>query len=214
GGPVFTLSFHDDTRTEEKDSTIWGPEVNPNATLLTGGTVLVTTPSPVPAPAVYTVPSLMQIAEHHKTLEAGVTDTVGRFTETLKATLDWVNNVDSRYYEKYPGSKVTATAASLTAKPAVSGTYYPVYVIDDNEANNARGLRILDQVEAKVSDTFNVEAGFTFHHVQTLDGDMWITPTYSTTALAIFPAETAGNIYANAEVDDYVGNLTLKFTPT
>ena len=213
-GPVFTLSFHDDVRTGDKASTIWGPEINPNSTLLSGGTVLVTTPTPLPAAAVYTVPSVMQIAEHHKTLEAGVTDKVGIITETLKATLDWVDNVDSRYYVKYPGSNVTETATSLTAKPAVSGTYYALGVLDDNETIDAKGLRVLEQVDAKVSDKFNVEAGFTYHRVLSADGGMWITPSYSTTALAVFPAETAGNIYANAEVDDYIGNLILKYTPS
>ena len=213
-GLLFTVSFHDDIRTGEKDSTIWAPEVNPNATLLTGGTVLVTTPAPVPAPAIYTVPNVLSLAEHHRTLDAGFTDTVGKVTETFKATFDWVANVDTRYYEKYPGSKVTSTAASLTAKPAVSATYYPINVTDDQETVNSRGTRILDQIEAKISDKISVEAGFTFHDLSGIDGGQWITPAYSTTALAIYPAWTAGNILADAKVDDYVGNLIFKITPT
>ena len=213
-GPVFTLSFHDDIRTGQKDSSIWGPEVNPNATLLTNGTVLVTTPSPIPTPTPYIVPNVLSLAEHHRTLEAGLSATSGKITETLKATIDWVANVDTRYYMKYPGSKVTQTAASLTAKPAASATYYPVSVLDDQETVNSRSMRILDQVEAKISDKFSVEAGATYHHLSGIDGGLWITPAYSTTALAIYPAWSAGNILADAKVDDYVANLMLKLTPT
>ena len=213
-GLLFTVSFHDDIRTGEKDSTIWGPEINPNATLLTSGTVLVTSPVPNPSLTPYTVPNVLSLAEHHRTLDAGLTDTVGKITETFKATFDWVANVDTRYYTKYPGSKVTSTAASLTAKPAVSATYYPVNVTDDQETVNSRGTRILDQIEAKVSDKLSIEAGFTFHDVSSIDGGEWITPAYSTTALAIYPALTAGNILADAKVDDYVGNFILKATPT
>ena len=73
-----------------------------------------TTPSPVPAPAVYTVPNVLQLAEHHRTLDAGLTDNFGKVTETLKATFDWVANVDTRYYEKYPVSTSFRTAGSGT----------------------------------------------------------------------------------------------------
>lgn len=37
--PVFTLSFHDETRTGEKDSTIWGLLVNPLAPVVAGALV-------------------------------------------------------------------------------------------------------------------------------------------------------------------------------
>jgi hypothetical protein len=212
-GPVLTLSFHDDIRTGQKDSTIWGPIVNPNATLLNGGTVLVTTPTPVPSTTPYNAPNLMALAEHHRTLDAGLTETSGKITETLKATIDWVANVDTRYYAKYPGSSVTATAASLTANPAVSATYYTVGVLDDQETVNSRGMQLLEQIEAKINDVFTLEAGVTYHHLSAVDGGQWITPAYSTTALAIFPAVTAGNIVADAKVDDYAGNLVLKVIP-
>jgi hypothetical protein len=218
-GPVLTVSFHDDVRTGEKDSTIWAPEFNPSGIstiILNGGTVLLnpTTNLVSPANSVYVLPNVISLAEHHRTLDAGLTDKVGKITETLKVTLDWVNNLDTRYYEKYPNSIVNATTTTLTGKPTASGSYYQSRVLDDQESVDSKGLRILDQVEAKLSDKFNLEAGVTYHHVASYDGGEWITPSYGTTALAVFPTATAENIAANATVDDYVANLVLKYTPT
>ena len=51
---------------------------------------------------------------------------VGKVTETLKASLDWVNNNDWRSYVKYPGSTVIAD-------PAVT-------VLDDQETIKSTDL--------------------------------------------------------------------------
>jgi len=48
----------------------------------------------------------MNLNEHHSVLDASMVATVGKVTETVKASLGWINNDDWRSYVKYPGSKV------------------------------------------------------------------------------------------------------------
>ena len=209
--PVFTLSFHDDTRTGDKDSTIWAPTIGGNAVVTASGT-LVGTASPANTP--YVLPNLLSLSEHHRTLEASMTASIGKTTETLKANFDWVGNVDTRYYTKYANSNVVATAATLTATPAVSATYYPINVLDDQEAVTAKTFRLTNQTETALSSHVSLEVGLSYSRISADDGGEWITPAYNTTAKAIFPAVTAGNVATDARVDDYVGNVFLKITPT
>jgi hypothetical protein len=196
GAPVFTVSFHDDTRTGMVDSTEWGPVINPNAVITRG--VLVGTALPTNTP--YVSPNVQQLDEHHKTLEGSMVAKVGNTTETLKATFDWVNNADERDYVKYPNSTVIADPT--------------VMVQDDQELLNATTFRLLSQTETKINDIFSVDLGLTFAHVTSTDGGTWITPTYSTTAKAVYTAETAADIYGGASSYDYVGNAFLKYTPS
>jgi hypothetical protein len=59
----------------------------------------------------------MTLDEHHQILEAGMVATVGKTTETLKATYDWVNNDDGRDYVKYPNSTVIADPTVTSRRP-------------------------------------------------------------------------------------------------
>jgi len=193
--PVFTLSFHDDIRTGQKDSSEWGATVNPNATVVAGA--LVGKALPVNTP--YIAPNVLSLAEHHRTLEAGMVATIGKTTETLKATIDWVNNLDTRNYLRYPGSTVIADT--------------PTIITDDQESVDSKSFRIINQVETPFNEHIALEVGLTYFHVSAANGGQWITPAYNATANAIFPTATAGNITANAKLDDYAGNIFLKFTP-
>ncbi len=194
--PVFTLSFHDEIRSGEKDSTEWAAIINPDATV-SGAGALVGNAAPVNTP--YINPNVLALAEHHNILDGSVTASIGKTTETLKGTLDWVDNIDSRYYIRYPNSKVVVD-------PTVS-------VLDDQEAIKTRTLRVINQTETPLVGALSFETGLSFSHVAGEDGGLWITPAYSTTAKAVYPAITAGNIATNAIVDDYVGNAFLKFSP-
>ena len=208
---VVTLSFHDDVRTGQKDSTEWGPVINPAAVVTAGGTLIGTT---LPVNFTYIYPNLLSLSERHQTYEASVTATFGKTTNTLKATVDRVNNLDTRYYTKYPGSTVVATATTLTGTATVTGSYRPVSVLDDQEAVKTNDLRVVDQIETKFTDHLALEIGLSFFHVASEDGGQWITPAYSTTANAVFPTGTALNIYTAGHITDYVGNAFLKYTPT
>ncbi len=194
--PVFTISFHDDTRDGMKDSTIWGPILNPLAPVAKGALVGNT----APANAIYISPNVQNLNEHHEVFEASMVATLGKTTETLRITGDWVNNDDWRSYVKYPNSNVIAD-------PTVT-------VHDDEETRDSRSFRILNQTETKFNDLIALDTGLTYSHLTSENGGSWITPTYSSTANAVYNADTAVDIYGGTKDDDYVGNIFLKFTPS
>jgi hypothetical protein len=193
--PVFTLSFHDEIRTGQKDSTEWAQIINPNATVAAGALVGTAPPSNTPE----INPNLLSLAEHHQILEGGMTATAGKTTDTLRVTGDWVSNVDTRYYTRYPNSIVTVDPAEN--------------VLDNQEAVKSKTFRVLNQTETQFNDRVAVEVGLTYFHLSGADGGLWITPAYSATALAVYPALTAANVATTPQIDDYVGNVFLKLTP-
>ncbi len=193
--PVFTLSFRNEVRTGMKDSTEWAAIINPDAVVVAGKLV----GTAAPANTLFIAPNVQLLDERHSTLEAGMTATFGTTTENLKATIDAVDNIDARDYVKYPGSNVTAD-------PAVT-------VQDDQESRRSTSFRLLNQTETRLSDQIAVDTGFTYTHLSSTNGGDWLTPTYSSTANAVYVAETAAGIFGGSKLDDYVGNIFLKFTP-
>ena len=194
--PVFTVSFKADTRTGQKESSEWGAIINPNAVVVNGA--IVGTALPVNTP--YISANVLNLEEHHETLEASMTATLGKLTNSLKASWDWVNNNDWRSYTKYPGSTVIAN-------PAVD-------VLDDQQITKTNSFRLLDQADVKFSDKLALNAGLTYLRQSTDEGGQWTNPSYSTTLKQVYMAMYAQGIYGNAKVDDLVGNLFLKYTPT
>jgi hypothetical protein len=193
--PVFEISYHDEKRTGMKDSTEWGPLVNPDAVVAKGALV----GNAAPANAVYITPNVQSLDEHHQILEGSMTATIGKVTETLKLTEDWVNNDDARSYMKYPNSNVIAD-------PTVT-------VQDDEETRDSHTFRFLNETDTKFNDLVALDIGLTYSHLSSTNGGNWITPTYSATANAVYNALTAADIYGTSKDDDYVGNAFLKFTP-
>lgn len=191
----FTVSYHDEIRDGRKDSSEWGAMINPDATITKGA--LVGTALPVNTP--YIVPNVMNLDEHHNILEGSMTAAFWKTTDTLKATFDWVNNADGRVYVKYPNSKVIVDPAAT--------------ILDDYETTDSRSFRVINQTETKFSDLVSLEVGLSYLHMTGEDGGFWITPAYNAGVKAIFPTQTADNIYTTPAIDDYVANAFLKFTP-
>lgn len=194
--PVFTLSYHNEVRTGMKDSTEWGPIINPNAVVVKGA--LVGTAAPTNTP--YVAPNVQMLDEHHNIIDAGMVANIGKTEETLKLTYDQVNNSDERDYMKFPGSNVIAD-------PTVT-------VQDDQEMRKSDSFRFLNKTETKLSERFTLETGVTYTHLSSTNGGSWITPTYAAVPNAVYPVDTAADIYGGSKFDDYVGNIGLDFTPT
>ena len=194
--PVFKISFRDETRNGQKDSTEWAAMINPNAVIVAGALV----GTAVPANTPFIAPNVLNLDEHHQVLEGSMVAVFGKTTETLKLTGDWANNQDGRSYVKYPGSTVIVD-------PAVT-------VLDDQEVYKSTSFKLLDQIETKFNDYLALEIGLSYQHATTDIGGNWITPAYSTTLKTVYTAETAGNIYGGTKLDDYTGNIFLRFTPT
>jgi hypothetical protein len=195
--PVFTFSYHNEARTGMKDSTIWAPVINPTAVVNSKG-ALVGTAVPTNTPEIG--PSVMLLDEHHNIFDAGMVAEIGNTTETLKATVDTVNNDDSRDYVKYPNSNVLAD-------PTVT-------VTDDEETRKSTSFRLINQTESKLNERWSIDTGLSYMHESSTDGGSWLTPTYSSTANAVYVADTAADIYGISKVDDYVGNISFDYTPT
>jgi len=193
--PVFNLSFHADTRTGQKDSTEWGAIINPNAVIVNGALSGTAPPANTP----FIAPNVLNLDEHHQALDASMVATIGKVTETLKASFDWVNNNDSRGYVKYPNS-------SVIADPTVT-------VLDDQQLIKSNTFRLLNQTDIKFNPYIALNVGLTYSHQSTTNGGQWTNPSYSTTLKQVYTALYAGNIYGGAKVDDYVGNVFLKLTP-
>ncbi|MFI5358047.1 MAG: hypothetical protein ACHQ4G_12000 [Opitutales bacterium] len=193
--PVFKISYREELRTGQKDSSEWAAIVNPLAVVVNGAIVGTALPANTP----FTAPNVLTIDEDHHILEGSMVATFGKITETFKVTGDWANNLDHRSYVKYPGSTVLAD-------PTVT-------VLDDQEDYKSNSYKLLSQTEAKFNDYLAVELGLTYQHLDTTFGGEWDTPTYSTTLKTVYTAITAGNIYGGSMVDDYVGNIFLKLTP-
>jgi hypothetical protein len=195
--PVFTFSYRDDIRTGSKDSTEWAAVVNPLAVVKKNALV----GNALPANTPFINPNTQILDEHHRSVDAGVTAKLGRTTETFKFTYDWVNNVDSRDYIKYPNS------LGVLADPTVE-------VTDDMESRLSRSVRLLDQTETTINDKFAVDIGLMYTHLNATNGGTWLTPTYAATPNAVWVADTAASIYGTSTLNDYTGNIFLKYTPT
>ena len=194
--PVFTFSYRDDVRTGSKDSTEWGPVINPLAVVVKNALV----GNAFPANTPYINPNTQILDEHHRSVDAGVTAKIGRTTETFKFTYDWVDNVDSRDYIKYPNSR------GVIADPTVE-------VTDDLESRQSRSMRLLDQTETVINDKFALDVGLMYTHLNSTNGGTWLTPTYAATPNAVWVADTAASIYGGSTLNDYTGNIFLKYTP-
>jgi hypothetical protein len=194
--PVFTLGFHVDSRTGQKESTEWASVINPNAVVTNGALVGTALPANTP----FIAPNVMNLNEHHSVLDASMVVTVGKVTETVKASLGWINNDDWRSYVKYPGSNVIVD-------PTVT-------VLDDEQTIKSTDFRLINQTDIKFNPYVALDVGLSFSHQSSTNGGNWITPAYSSTLKLVYTAETAANIYGTGNVDDYVGNAFLKFTPS
>jgi len=195
-GPSFTFTFRDEIRTGMKDSSEWAPEINPDAVIKAG----VITGTAVPANTPYIAPNVLLLDEHHDIVQGAMTDKVGATTEILTASINTVNNNDSRDYVRYPNSTVIAD-------PTVT-------VQDDQELTRSTSFQVINQTETKASSKVGIDTGLTYLHLTSADGGSWITPSYSSTANAIYATNTATGIYGGSKFDDYVGNVSLKLTPT
>ncbi len=193
--PVFKLSFRDETRNGQKDSTEWAAIINPNAVIVNGALV----GTAVPANTPFVAPNLLNIDEHHQILEGSMVANFGKTTETFKVTGDWADNQDGRSYVKYPGSTVIVD-------PTVT-------VLDDQEFYKSTSFKLLNQTVTKFNEVVALDVGLTYQHATTTLGGNWVTPAYSTTLKTVYSAVTAGSIFGGTKLDDYVGNIFLRLTP-
>ena len=204
--PVITLRYTNELRDGRKDSTIWG------ATDLTGIPVL----SNASTAARALVPSYINLGERHQIIEALARHTVGKTTYEVSLVADVVNNLDTRYFERYPGE--------LKPFPAIPAT--PVKVIPSTAANNqitgfdqegvsSNTFSATGRTETVISDKLSFHTGVRYQHLTS--SFTGYRPLYTSTAtgvgVVIAPSANFQNLTGGSKVLDYTANAGVELKP-
>ncbi len=217
--PVFTVRYSNETRTGRKDSTIWGD------TDLTGVPIYsLSSRNPISANRKI-IPAYLQLNERKETWEASMKHTVGATSVLLSLVDTRINNLDSRFLNRYPGE--------LKPFPAIPST--PARLISATQANNPnRGfdrqgfkenaLTFSGRVETVLSDQVKVYAGASYRHAtEDITASRLIAVDLATALGLVSPvgAFTAGGRPAysytsagNLKNKVYTGNVGVEWKPT
>lgn len=160
--PTLRLTYRDEIRTGQKDSTIWGdtdftgiPNYRDSAN------------NPPYSPNRKLVPSYIDLDEHLKTFEAVVTHTMDKTAIELSVVWTQTDNSDTRWSNRYPGE--------LKPYPALPKTP-ATQVIPPDQLNNAthgfdqqsiksNAVTYTGKLETTVSEKFSFFAGLSYQHV-------------------------------------------------
>lgn len=156
--PVFTFKYTNETRTGQKDSTIWGDSD------LTGVPIMSQSSLNFFPAARKILPAYIHLGERQETWEASMTQTVGNTTYLLTVAGDRINNLDSRSIDRYIGE--------LKPYPAIPST--PVTQVPNNFANNPNygqdqqgfketGYTFGGRLETVVSDQITLYGNISYH---------------------------------------------------
>ena len=211
--PVFTVRYTNETRSGQKDSTIWG------SSDFTGLSIL-------GAPITQyrkMAPSYINLDERLQTLEASAVHTIGKTTLTARLTWETVANNDTRYVTNFPGEVVPWAIASL---PSASQNAAKALVSPANWNNQA----ITVQTDGNSGDTFSARlesltvftdkikltAGVNYQNINNdFTGSRPITTSTPTAVGVVYVTpNTNQNLLGNSAGDIYTGSVSLQLNPT
>ena len=210
--PVVTLRYTNELRNGRKDSTIWG------ASDFTGISVL--SNSNANLASRFIAPGYLELGERHQTLEGLVKHTVGNTTLELSILGDRINNLDTRYFNRYPGEvKFPAIPATpvTTVDPTKIWRFNNAITGFDQLGNKADSLSFTGKVETVLNEHVTVHAGLSY---QLLNSDFTeYRPLYTTTAYGtptavgyvIAPSAQALGLVGGARIKTYTANLGADF---
>jgi len=196
--PVLTLRYTNELRNGAKDTTIWGVSDYTGLSGLGNSTSFASR---------FITPGYIQLGERQQTLDFSVKHTVGNTTVDLDVQGNRVNNLNTRFFDRYPG-QVKFPA------PATTGWILPGNI--QNLNNEVRGY---DQVsnladtftasvkaETVVSKNIKAHAGIRY---QLLNSDfMEDRPVYTATT---FGSPLAGYVWApSAQAQNLAGEAKIK----
>lgn len=158
--PVITLRYTNETRTGTKDSTIWG------ASDFTGMSV----PSNGNANQVsrFISPTYLDLDERHQKLELLAKHTLGKTSIELSVAGDRVNNVDTFYFNRYPGQvkyPLIATTPVTTVDPSAIWRFNNQITGYNRLQNDVDTLTAFLKVETAISNTLRVHAGLSYQRL-------------------------------------------------
>jgi hypothetical protein len=179
--PVITLRYTNETRTGQKDSIIWGDSN------LTG---LPTVPANNATRKI--VPAYMDLNERHETIEASVRQTFGNTTANVRLLGQWVHNVDTRHFVRYPG-EVTPSPERINAQ---------------TDGLSTRSFATIATTETVFTEKISLNTGLSFQHLtSTVSGSR-------ANAIGVLPTFDFKDLRGGSNVKVYTGNLSLALQPS
>jgi hypothetical protein len=199
--PSVTLRYTNEIRNGRKDSTIWGAT---DYTGLTGQSNSANVASR------FLAPGYLKLGEHHQRLEALAKHTIGNTTLELTVGGDRVDNLDTRYFARYPGEikrPVIATTPVTQVPPANVWRLNNEIQGFDRLNNKADTFSTALKVETLVSTTTKLHASVSY---SLLNSDFTqFRPLYTVTP---YPTATpVGSVIAfSANAQNLVGGAKIK----
>ncbi|MDD3179652.1 MAG: hypothetical protein PHQ04_04795 [Opitutaceae bacterium] len=162
--PVFHFGYTNELRNGRKDSTIWGDTDFTGIPIWSSNSL-----NPISANRKI-IPSYVELGERHETLEAAMSHTIGGTTFDLRLANDRVNNLDTRFFNRYPGElqpypNIPSTPATLKS-PSVANNAISGF---DQQGISSNALSFTGKVSTALSDQMTVYAGVGY---QNMDGDI------------------------------------------
>jgi len=217
--PVFTFRYSNETRTGRKDSTIWGD------TDLTGIPISSSSAlNPISADRKI-VPAYIDLGERKETWEATMKHTVGATTVVLSLVDTRIDNLDTRFVNRYPGERKPFPAIPSSPARLISPTLAnnPNYGFDQ-QGFKEDALTFTGKVETVLSDQVTAYAGASYRHAtEDITDSRLITADLATALGVVSPvgAFTSGgrppysyNSAGNLKNKVYTGNVGLEWKPT
>lgn len=158
--PVFHIRYSNELRDGQKDSTIWGD------TDLTGIPVYsIGSFNPISSDRKI-VPGYMQIDERQQTLEATMTQTVNDNTTVVVSVVgNRVENLDTRYMNRYPGELKPYPAIPSSPLSLIPGTLVnnPIWGYDQ-QGNKTDSMIFSGKVDTQLNEKVALFAGIRYEH--------------------------------------------------
>jgi len=179
--PVFTLRYTNETRMGQKDSIIWGDSN------LTG---LPTVPANNATRKI--APATIDLNERRERIEASVKHTAGKTTAEVRLLGEWVHNVDTRNFVRYPG-EVTPNPERINAQ--VDGL-------------STRSFSAFATTETALSERLALNTGLSFQHLtSTVRGSR-------ANAIGVLPTFDFKDLNGGSNVKVYTANASLGYRPS
>lgn len=206
--PVLTVRYTNELRDGSKDSTIWGD---------TDNTGILSTATPDRK----LVPTLLQIRERHQNLEASVKHTIGNTTVQLRVTGDRVSNLDTHFYDRYPGEvKPFPSPSASTVVPWFRANNE--VQITDQQGLKTETHGAAATAETIFSPTLTLRAGLSYSLLNSDIGEdrtgLTFTPTAAGVVIVPVTSTRAGDtiigLAGGSRAKIYMANIAMDFKPT
>ena len=211
--PVFTVRYMNETRSGQKDSTIWG------SSDYTGLSILGAPITDYRKMA----PSYLNLDERHQTFEVTAAHTIGNTSLNAVLTAETVNNLDSRYVTNFPGEVIPWSIASLptASQPAAKALVSPANwnnqaVTVQTDGINGNTFTARANSVTTFTDKIKLLAGVSYQNINNdFSGSRPIsTSTPTAVGVVVATPNTNLNLLGNSDGDIYTGSLALQFNPT